>query len=219
MLHAKCNSLFNGQPIKSVLAGITAPSQNRKTGPVIQQYILNDSDTLPYNYDRNQAESVCGDCPLHPTANGGCYVLRFKGAAAVAKSTPPKLNLYHLSGRVLRLGAEGDPTAIPFDEYEQLFKEVRVVLGYTHQWRNCDPRWKPYLKASVESEAAAKEAQELGWSTFRIRATEAGQPMKGEAVCRYESNRETCLECKLCSKSVNIVVTAHGANTNKINHL
>lgn len=219
MLHFKCKSLFNGQPIKSILTGVVNASANSKTGPVVQQYILPDTTTPPYAMSKTEAESVCGSCPLHPTASGGCYVQRHQGSRAVAKTTYPDLNPAYLTGRVVRLGADGDPTSLPFDSYAQIFKEARAILGYTHNWRDCDPRWRQWLKASVESEEAAKEARELGWSTFRIRPAKDSPTMPREVVCRNETHGETCLECKLCANFVNIVVTAHGVGKHKIQYV
>lgn len=216
MLHFKGKSLFNSKPIISILAGVTEPSRNRKTGAVIQQYILLD-DVKPTELSLEQSQSICGACPLQPKLGGGCYVLRHQDSLAVFKSGSRKhLDERLIQGRPVRLGADGDPTAIPFEEYEILIKNAGLILGYTHNWRECDIRWQKILKASVETEQDYEEAKDLGWHTFRIRPTKESPAKAKETVCLYESDLRQCISCRLCSKPMDIVVTAHGSRKSKI---
>ena len=124
-------SAINGRPIISVFAGMVIPSANVKTGPVIQQFILSDEGVAPHQINSEQSEAICGSCPLQPSKSGGCYVTRFRSSYQVFKqlSKYPEFKATRLRGRVMRLGADGDPTAIPFDYYAPVFKNSKVIIG------------------------------------------------------------------------------------------
>jgi hypothetical protein len=72
--------------------------------------------------------------------------------------------------------------------------------------------------ASVESVDAKKQANALGWRTFRImRQDETLQP--DEVLCpasEEAGKRTTCENCQLCSgntiKAKNVAIYAHSAN-------
>src|SRR5690606_32328290 len=72
------------------------------------------------------------------------------------------------SGRVVRLGAYGDPAAVPFDFWHRLLDKAKDWLGYTHQWRTCDQRLKQFCMASVDSRAEYDEAHDAGWRTYFV---------------------------------------------------
>ncbi len=121
------------------------------------------------------------------------------------------------SGLGLRLGAYGDPALAPLSAWMPLIKASKFVVGYTHQWRTCDQRWKHYCQASVETVQGARTAHKMGWSTFRIRIP--GEPLiKGETVCINQTNNFIkCNTCRLCNGHKNIVADLHGAAF-KVNH-
>jgi hypothetical protein len=91
--------------------------------------------------------------------------------------------------------------------------------GYTHQWRTCDPRWKGYLMASVETVADQAIARAAGWRTFRV----GTDPQSArEVVCPASAEagyKTTCSHCRLCSGTTgrgaesgarDIVIAPHG---------
>ena len=84
----------------------------------------------------------------------------------VAKNQPTDTGL-------MRLGAYGDPAAIPFDVLRDLMfapDQFKHHTGYTHQWmlQHIDQRYRFLLMASVESECQQDLATSMGWRTFRV---------------------------------------------------
>lgn len=151
-------SLIDGAPIVAI--AITS-SSNRKTGNMVQTYILR-RDMSPIDASRIGAdESVCGHCPQRWHLGGACYVnlgqaplgvwrafhrgaypraKRFanawfapdpSGARSIANGTP-----CIGKGRMVRLGTYGDPAAVPADVWRDLVSHAIGHTGYTHQMRN-----------------------------------------------------------------------------------
>ena len=59
-------SRLDGAPIVVVATGLQRPSENEKTGPMVQTWILR-SDEHPVSAVHSGADaSICGDCPLRP---------------------------------------------------------------------------------------------------------------------------------------------------------
>lgn len=202
-------SLLNGEPIALIL---TFGSQNRKTGTMIQSWIIPQSDPVS---TPDADLSVCGDCPLREAA---CYVLKFRAPNQIQKTYLrggyKYLKREKLRNEILRIGSWGDPAAIPFEVWEKLLLLTRnptKYTGYTHQWRTCDPRFATICMASVETEEAMLEAQALGYKTFRVKdPTELKTP--NETLCLNTTAGLTCKNCLLCNgQGTNVVVSAHGA--------
>lgn len=218
-------SALNGDPIIAILTGTQAPSQNVKTGPMAQLWILVDDET-PQGAQRSGADAaVCGNCPMRPLSDSGeprCYVKTFQGPLATWKSrrsdTPDLAGaLRAVSGMALRLGAYGDPAAIPESSgiVQSLCDSAVTWTGYTHQWRAERHRWlQPYCMASVESDRDAWRAWREGWRTFRVARQAQSHALGGyEVECPYTSRGVQCIDCGLCMGSSraakSIVITAH----------
>lgn len=207
-------SLFNGREIAVVLTGLTTPSANRKTGVMIQSWIL-DTSSIPTEAVKTGTDaSICGDCPLRGKT---CYVNLvgvngiWRGLDSLPVVTDSTLGyIRRYSGLGLRLGAYGDPAMVPLDVWKPLIESVRFSLGYTHQWRTCDQEWRNYCQASVESVEDMQEANRMGWSTYRVRMK--GDPKQpGETVCINQTDPYIkCSTCQLCSGKKNIVADVHG---------
>lgn len=195
----KGKSQLNGEDILLLLTGIKNPSQNKKTGPVIQSYILKDGE-LPTEYRRKGAFGICGNCPIKDACYVGNYYLNniYDGSQRDVDHFPLAL----LKGRVLRLGAYGDPAAVPFSVWNRLVKYTSGFTGYTHQWQYCDQDFRKLTMASVESLDQAKEAWDLGWQTYRVGLPDE-EPSEDEIYCpHYTFDFEPkiqCLQCQLCS--------------------
>lgn len=214
-------SQIDATPIMGVLTGFTRPSINAKTGPLIQLWILlRDKNPLAALQDDTDT-AICGSCPLRKTV---CYVNVAQGPNTIWRSTQRQWSdhtrLHHgmpdksiCRQRGLRLGAYGDPGALPLEVIKALVGRFRHSTGYTHLWRE-QPGLKTYCMASVESLDLAREAQDLGWRTYRIQ--EPGETrVKGEALCPYEAAQLTCDNCQACNGTQgpftsNIVSTVHG---------
>ena len=187
---------------------ITTNSRNRKTGPVLQSWILN-ATTPPI--EKNSDHGICGNCPV----KNACYVTKFQAPLNVYKAYKKggyqPLSKHKLHNQILRLGAYGDPAAIPISIWKDLTKHTIDHVGYTHQWRTCDPEFKNLCQASTESVSLTEEANKLGWKTFRIKNPE-DERQKNEVICLNESKGYTCQQCGLCNGTkANVAVTIHGA--------
>lgn len=219
-LFYKGPSMLDGKPIIGLLTGETRPSHNAKTGPMIQTWILRE-DISPIEATRSHEDfSICGDC-LHRRASlGTCYVNVARAPTAIFKKyhrdltagTNLDLNIKKLIGRALRLGAYGDPCAIPMEAWKPLLTVCHVRTGYTHQWHNDNPafqQFKHFIQASVESIDEQKLAQSMGWGTFRIKGEHEAK-QANEFVCP-SSQGITCLACHKCDgDGTSVVIDVHG---------
>ena len=123
-----------------------------------------------------------------------------------------------LAGLNIRLGAYGDPAAVPFHVWQTLLEHANPATGYTHQWRVCDSRFARYCMASADSVAEAAEAQALGYRTFRVGSKAESIVQGAEALCPASAEagkRTTCAACNLCGgdrvKAKSIFIPVHGS--------
>jgi hypothetical protein len=223
-------SLLTGDTILGVLTGLTWKTENPKIGrSVVQAWILR-ADRAPMDAVRqNLDDAICGDCALrgHDGRDRRCYVVpwlapsniwRAIGRQVYREVVWPEVRAL-AEGRSLRLGAYGDPAAIPFEVWHALIARARGWIGYTHQWRTCDPRFKAIVMASVDSPAEFAEAHAAGWRTFRI--LQRGDAPLPHLECRCPASAEaghktTCERCQLCRgtnrPARSIAIQAHGHN-------
>lgn len=217
-------SVLNGEPIVGIITGLTAPSQNRKTGPMAQLWILDASEEPHEAVRTGQDASVCGDCPAR---GKWCYVTTFQGPLSIYRTW--KRGGYEecyssarLRGKALRLGAYGDPAALPIETIRRLARDCDRFTGYTHQWKRCSSELRQYCMASVDTVSDQEQASRSGWRTFRVSAD--GGKLRGESVCpaSTESGIDiTCFECGACDGrhrervKGHIVIKAHGAKTKR----
>lgn len=220
-------SLLNGEPIVAIATGLKSPSKNEKTGPMIQVWILAQNES-PVEAARSGSDAaICGDCPLKPLNLGTCYVTLFQGPRSIwatwKRGGYPPLGLDAFKGMPVRLGAYGDPAAVPFHLLDAIGLQASMVTGYTHQWRDCDPLHKHYCMASVEDEAGAHDARERGWRTFRVTKSPGDKALSKEVVCpasEEAGHKIQCIDCGACdgtssSRKSHIVIMAHGSRIKK----
>lgn len=225
-------SLLDGSPIVAIATGFARGSANRKTGAMIQTWIMR-SDVEPHHATKTGEDStVCGGCPHRPSAGGACYVAVFQAPLAVyraykrgkyPRATQATSRAALGAGRKLRLGSYGDPAAVPAAVWEAFTRDAATWTGYTHQWRlPAASALRTLCMASVDSDAERTEAQGAGWRTFRVRTAE--EPLaKGEIACPASDEagkRTTCAECNLCKGSASksrrsIAIIAHGAKARR----
>lgn len=205
-------SALNGAPIVAILTGLgRRGSHNTKTGDMAQLWIM-PAEVAPHDAQKTgDDESVCGDCPQRPILGGKCYVRTFQGPRAAwekmrdqAPDLARAVEAVKASGRRVRLGAYGDPAALPKSVIHALADAAVGVTGYTHQWR--EPRFA-YLKgrvmASVESARDMSVAHAEGWRTFRVLPREQvfADLASDEIFCPATSAGLTCKQCRLCDGS------------------
>lgn len=209
-------SLLNGEPIVAIATGMVTPSTNRKTGPMIQTWILAQGEAPHLAVKSGHDEAVCGDCPAR---GKWCYVTTFQGPRSIwetwKRGRYPALDVGAFTGRPVRFGAYGDPAAVPFEIWDAIGFQASMVTGYTHQWRSCDPLHKHYCMASCDSIEEALEARDRGWRTFRLGDKALGK----EVICpasEEAGQKLTCIECGACNgtsrgRKSHIVIEVHGA--------
>lgn len=220
-----------GPSIGLIGTGYTNSSQNVKTGAMIQTWVLLE-ETPPVEALRSGEDAaICGGCPLRGEGgkSRGCYVNVHWAPAQVWKSW--QKGLYpDVSGdrelitalhaaRSVRLGAYGDPAAVPKEVLAAITQDCANWTGYTHQWRD-RPDLQDLCMASVDTQEEWEEAKRRGWRTFRgvadldrLSASEINCPASKEA-----GHRTTCEKCSLCNgmrgaedARRDIAIVVHGA--------
>ena len=223
-------SAIDGAPIVVIATGFETASRNAKTGAMVQTYILR-ADMAPAEAIATGADaSICGACPHRGEGAGkgrSCYVAIWQGPRVVfdgyRRGIYPRLSPAEAGamakGRMVRLGAYGDPAAAPIDIWQGLIAQAAGHTGYTHQWRDISPDWRALVMASADSLAESFEAQSLGYRTFRVAARAGSALPRKEIVCpaSEEAGRKVqCEACKACMGTngkarASIVIAAHGS--------
>lgn len=237
-------SMIDGAPIVAIATGLEGESTNAKTGPMVQVWILR-ADVAPIDAANSGADvSICGTCPHRGRVEGGrnvgrsCYVtLRnaprnvyaswLRGiyedigdviAGELANDWRARRASEAFAGKRVRMGAYGDPAALPFGVWRLALARSEAKTGYTHQWRVCDPAFAEYVMASCDSAADYVEAKAAGYRTFRVRtAGEALQVREIACPASAESgHKTTCHDCVACGgrsakAKVDIAIVVHGA--------
>lgn len=223
-------SLIDGKPIIGVIVGFNSDSANRKTGAMLQTYIL-PADIAPHEAVKTGADvSVCGGCIHRPTVakqTGAdpCYVFVAQGPLIVWKTaqagkyadvTPEQFGQL-VAGRMLRLGSWGEPVAIPFEVWQPAIDSAAGRTGYTHRWRTRKAsQWQGTLQASCDSAEDFEDAVQAGWGTFRVAVPGYDETVSlPEVHCpasKEQGAKVQCQDCLLCdgSSSSNIVILSHG---------
>lgn len=213
-------SAIDGKPILGI---VTFKSRNPKTGPMAQLWILPRGIHPAAAMRSGKDRSVCGDCPIKSV----CYVNPMGPSTVWRRWRERKYSRVRpagfdriLRGRALRLGAYGDPAALPFD----VVKALTVAAsggwtGYTHQWENADPRFAGLIMASADNPKLRAAAIDRGYRTFSVIAPGA-MPIGSDVVCPATpegGKRTTCINCQLCNGTTagdrrkNIATYVHGA--------
>lgn len=232
-------SLLTGEPIVCIA---TVHSGNGKTGDMVQTWIML-PEVDPITGNRIGADvAICGKCPSmgrpRPDADKGfaegraCYVelahapLSIYGA--YRRGSYPRV-VGHAAiaavgaGRKVRLGAYGDPAALPSYINSSLISAAAGHTAYSHQ-----SEWQgsafdaSTMMVSADSLEAARAAWAMGARTFRVVGDLSEMVAGREAPCpatdeiRARTGKETqCVDCMLCGgakvRAKSMVIVAHGA--------
>lgn len=226
-------SLLDGSPIVVIA---TYSDRNRKTGAMVQTYIIRE-DMDPVTANRTGADAaICGDCPLRGIANLAkpkgqadnrpCYVTLIHGPSLVYRSMvrgvyPDATHADDITaigyGRMVRIGTYGDPAAVPADVWEALTMRAKGWTAYSHQFKAM-PDVLTYAMASVESLDAARYVWAQNGRTFRIVRDVAEIDTAREVLCPASAEagkRTTCADCRLCAGQMtkspkSVAIVAHG---------
>lgn len=225
-------SRIDRNPIVVVATGFKRKSQNPKTGPMVQTWILR-ADTHPGLAVRfGEDKSVCGGCKHRPSLGGTCYVNVWQAPAHVWRGYRAgrysKVSLAELTtmcaGRNVRLGSYGDPAAVPIEVWDAMLAQARSHTGYSHQWRG--KRFTDvmrYCQASVDSPEEFAVARRLGFGTFRVKAVGDKTKLPGEFNCPASAemgHKATCATCGVCAglsrtKPALVTIQAHGSRAKR----
>jgi len=210
--------LYETEDTIVICTGLKKPSDNPKTGPMAQTFIL--KRRTPPTYKVKGAG--CEGCPVHD----GCYVLWHQAPLSVYRSYKGKgykpytgswEDLAMLDTH-LRVGAAGEPTKMPAHKWWEILGRVKSWTGYTHRWKQASNlSFRAFCMASVHSVKDMKKANTMGWRTYRV----GGEPMTSdEIMCPHYTTGVQCIDCNLCngtqSKGKNIYAPTHGARKGKI---
>jgi hypothetical protein len=212
-------SQLTGDRIFFVIA--TARNANRKIGQMLQLWII--PAISPIDAVRSGADAaVCGDCALRGDGHGHgrvCYVEWWRSVSNIwqghwrAERMTPDQFARVATGLQLRIGAYGDPVAVPLDVWRPMLSTAGGWTAYTHQWRRADALpYAEWCMASVDSNEQRLDARARGWRTFRVRVPDGD--VYGEVVCPHEMNPNVkCANCELCRgnsrQAKSIAVTVH----------
>ena len=202
-----------------IATGFSHASDNRKTGDMIQIWILVKSvdpvEAIKQGLDR----LICGSCVHRGDGHGkerSCYVNVGQAPLGIWKAWKagnyaPLRSLEVFTGRKVRFGAYGDPTHIPLSLALAIAGVSSGWTGYSHQWRKPSLQaWKSLLMASVDSVAELVIARSMGWSTFRV----GSEASTGESLCASEAIGTPCSVCLLCAGArgglENVWIPPHG---------
>lgn len=210
-------SVIDNSPIVAIAV---FTSNNRKTGDMVQVFILPDDGINPVHASQLGSDrAVCGDCPLRWHLGGYCYVNLGQAPLSVWRAYMnhqyPEFEPGAFTGLPVRFGAYGDPAAVPFESWAPILDECDIdrSTGYTHQWAKpwFDARIGTFCQASADTAAQARRAHAKGLKTFRV-ITRHKETLPGEIECKADSAGITCIDCGLCTgQDQNIYIQAHGA--------
>ena len=207
-------SALDGAPIMVVASCVSEPSENGKTGDMIQLAIMR-RDLSPSDAWRAGADgAVCPDACAHRSAarggSGTCYVNKARlgdawaaGARLVnAGRVGYPAGLFR--GARVRFGMEGDPSAVPLEVWRPILTDSGAAhTGYTAAWRSLPVEWSRYFMASCSSPADALRARSAGWRVFAasLSATDDGAYIAaGLTLCEAERpSPSACVDCLQCN--------------------
>lgn len=225
----------------NVVCIATLKCRNGKTGNMVQVWIVPDGTLSPLEAVQNNANAAaCGTCPLQGVNINGktegrvCYVNLGQAPAAVWKAYQAgkypvysrRTHEHFLKGRSIRIGAYGDPAALPVRLVKYLANVGSGWTGYSHQLFWLEERrasaLASVLMASCHTPAMHKEARRRGWRSFV--AIAEGQAAPDNAVeCPNYTRGVTCQKCQLCQgtskQAKDVYVIAHakvGLNLPKV---
>jgi hypothetical protein len=218
-------SVLDGKPIVVIAVWSSA---NRKTGDMLQTYILR-SDIDPREANKyGEDESICGNCrhkgtptfdPTKALAEGRtCYVNMGQGVLIVYNGF--RAGKYPVASprtvgrkRKVRIGTYGDGAAAPSYVWDELMSEADGHTAYSHN--GGDPQ--RYM-VSVDTLTQAKVAWASKYRTFRVIQHVSEIDRTHEVLCpasKEAGYKATCATCLLCGgtsvQAKSIAIPVHGS--------
>jgi len=217
-------SPIDGKPFVVIM---TMQSKNRKTGNMIQVWIMRD-DIDPVEAVREGDDfSICGKCPHRGFYDAeqdkhverSCYVNVGQAPLQIWKTYKQKkygqlsdLTPEMLQGRKIRWGSYGDPALVSPILFATINEHADAHTGYTHQWREPWAQWcKGLFQASCDGLDDYLNASAHGWQTFAV--IPKGTVAYSGKICPTEiqGSQSTCETCRLCDGAkTDVYIEAHG---------
>ena len=191
-----------------IATGFASPSDNRKTGDMIQVWILVRAMDPVQAIREGLDRLICGQCPHRGNGDGSgrsCYVNAGQAPLGIYRAWKsgaylPLPSVSVFAGRKVRFGAYGDPVHIPLALALAIAGASSGHTGYTHQWRKPSLQgWRGLVMASVDTTAELLIARAMGWSTFRVSPDMDHRTI--ETLCASERAGTSCADCLACAGS------------------
>jgi hypothetical protein len=205
-----------------IVAIATMESKNRKTGNMVQVFILRQDVNPVAAIKTGKDVSICGNCYHKGDKNRkrSCYVNVGQAPNSVWKSyirgIYPKyqanLHSKFFESRKIRWGSYGDGAMLPA-ELVSYFNDLCIShTGYTHQWRLPFAQWsKGIFQASCDGLADYLDASAHGWKTFAVIEKNSLAFSGKQCPATVDNSKAQCLTCSLCNGSkTDIFVEVHG---------
>jgi hypothetical protein len=212
-------SMIDGSPIVAIAIGLEDGGSNSKTGPMVQIYIIRSDQNPLLAVQTGDDVSICGTC-IHrgiivtnpktgerKNIERSCYVTLMHGPRVVwdgfqrgiYRDVPLTTARKLFAHKRIRVGAYGDPGAVPVKVWQTALANVDELTGYTHQWREF-PELAEFCMASCDTEVDRVLAKALGFRTYRVRPKgEAKAEGEGHCPAGAEMGKVTqCAYCLLC---------------------
>lgn len=225
-------SALDGAPIIVIATGMANRSTNTKTGALVQTWILREDVSPSEAVNSGADSSICGACPHRGIVVDGknqgrsCYVSIWQAPRNIWESF--HRGIYRdvsgddlgalFAGKRVRLGAYGDPAAVPLAIWDAVLSQSDAHTGYTHQWRTAPVGFARYVMASCDTGSDYLAAKALGYRTFRVRLASDLLNVR-ETVCPASKEagvKTNCAACIACGGTsakarVDIAIVAHGS--------
>ena len=213
------NSLIDNQPIAVIISGLNGKSQNRKTGRMAQVDILL-ADTKPTDAVKandciaGSDYGICGNCNLRPIYknDASCYVnkgwspltkWRCFQAGKYPELTPKQVNtILKENGISVRIGAYRDPSAVPYEIWEQLVTGIKFT-AYSHSYNESwyDRRLDRICMVSLDAKSnVVDDSINRQFRTYRIIGSK-NELQPSEIMCPADMSNVQCETCLLCCGS------------------
>jgi len=181
-----CNGyiIFQGKNYACIATGMSTPSQNDKTGPMVQITMIYTEEKPTDAIKSGKDATVCFNCKHRGSS---CYVNAGQSVNGIYNTYkqgkysdirkyqegvdyPNDIDSYvnygmwqFFNGKHVRFGAYGEPVRIPFQIVEKIVENCSGHTGYTHQWKRPEfQAYKKYFMASVDTLDEYKEAKKMG---------------------------------------------------------
>lgn len=223
-------SVIDNEDIVVIATGLRRSSRNKKTGKIIQTWIMRENQNPVEAHNDGNDVSVCGDCKARYF--GSCYVNLAHGPYNVwmgykrgsyNMATPESLEFFR--DEFVRFGSYGDPAAVPIQVWQSLLPVISGWTGYTHQWRTCDPAYKQLCMASCDLKSEADRARDKGWKPFLVLGANDDVP-DSYFICPASEEGGKKIDCERCGacrggelrnvKQGTPVIYQHGASFKRV---